>query len=90
MNELRNRSGMTNLDHPRGKFTLVSGLAVVLHQIPLAKRLEPLGLDGGIMDEHIRPTILGSNEPVAATYIEEFNRSLVSSFVKDSVKANDS
>lgn len=60
----------------------------------LAKRLEPLGLDGGIMDEHIRPTILGSNEPVAATYIEEFNRSpwhtLVSSFVKDSVKANDS
>lgn len=85
---------MTNLDHPRGKFTLVSGLAVVLHQIPLAKRLEPLGLDGGIMDEHIRPTILGSNEPVAATYIEEFNRSpwrtLVSSFVKDSVKANDS
>lgn len=46
------------------------------------------------MDEHIRPTILGSNEPVAATYIEEFNRSpwhtLVSSFVKDSVKANDS
>ncbi|QIR80695.1 hypothetical protein M8PIadj_0677 [Bifidobacterium animalis] len=46
------------------------------------------------MYEHIRPTILGSNEPVPATYIEEFNRSpwhtLVSSFVKDSVKANDS
>ena len=83
-----------NLGHPRGKFTLVSGLAVVLHQIPLAKRLETLGLDGGIMYEHIRPTILGSNEPVPATYIEEFNRSpwhtLVSSFVKDSVKANDS